>query len=128
MGVGKSKNTNNNKKIEIQKNNIAYAELAVNFPNIQTPDLKGDCRGMPTDWWFPEFGTKGSNALFERAREICMGCHAREECLEFAMKHPSIQGMWGGLSPRQRRRERSKQDYDKVQNLKNKVFNLEKSR
>ena len=125
--MAKPKSTDDNKKPKTRKKNNAYTELAVSFPNIQTPDLKGDCRGMPTDWWFPEFGVKGNNVMFERAREICMGCHARKECLEFAIQHPGIQGMWGGLSPRQRRNERRKQDYDKVQNLKNKVLNLQKS-
>lgn len=127
MGMTKSKNKDVKKQPRVRGKNNAYAELAVNFPNIQTPDLKGDCRGMPTDWWFPEFATKGSNELFERARKICMSCRVRKECLEFAIQHPSLQGMWGGLSPRQRRDERRKQEYAKAQNLKNKVLNLKKS-
>lgn len=126
--MAKSKSKEDDKQLKIRKRNNAYSELAVNFPNIQTPDLKGDCRGMPTEWWFPEFGNKGNHAFFERAREICMGCHARKECLEFAIQNPGIQGMWGGLSPRQRRNERRKRDHDGVLKLKNKVLNLQKSR
>lgn len=127
MGMAKPKSTNTDKQPKIRKRGNAYTELAASFPYVQVPDLKGDCRGMPTDWWFPEFATKGSNELFKRAREICMGCHARKECLEFAIQHPAIEGMWGGLSPRQRRNERRKQDYDRVQKLKNKVLKIEKS-
>lgn len=75
---------------------------------IPVPDFKGDCRGMPTDWWFPPIiATKEVKMNIARARVICDGCHAKEECMAFAVEHPSIQGIWGGTTVNVRKRMRS---------------------
>lgn len=90
----------------------AYSELASHFPNIPVPDFDGDCKGMPTEWWFPEHGFDGGGQrLFDKAREVCDGCHARQECLDFSLDFPNLHGMWGGLSPRQRQNERRRRRY-----------------
>lgn len=39
------------------------------------------------------------------ARTICSGCPVREACLEHALAVREPQGMWGGLTARERRRE-----------------------
>lgn len=85
----------------------AYAELELFFPKIPVPDFEGDCKGMPMDWWFPEQGHDASqNLTLTRAREICYNCPVQKQCLEFALNFPNLQGIWGGLSPRQRTDER----------------------
>ncbi|HXN60977.1 MAG TPA: WhiB family transcriptional regulator [Acidimicrobiales bacterium] len=38
-----------------------------------------------------------------RARRMCAGCPVRDECFEYAMSHPNLQGVWAGLTPRERR-------------------------
>lgn len=84
-----------------------YSELELFFPKVPVPQFKGDCKGHPTDWWFPEHGPYAeARETISRAREICMNCPVREECLDFALSFPNLQGIWGGLSPRQRQRER----------------------
>jgi WhiB family transcriptional regulator, redox-sensing transcriptional regulator len=67
--------------------------------------------GEPEDWrdqarcaetdpelWFPE---RGSNSL--RAKRICAQCEVRAECLDYAMEHDEIFGIWGGLGETERR-------------------------
>lgn len=52
-------------------------------------------------WWFPERGDPG--VFVERARAICWDCPVRKECLDWAVNNNEGGGMWGGVSPRNRR-------------------------
>jgi WhiB family transcriptional regulator, redox-sensing transcriptional regulator len=54
------------------------------------------------------FCGQGQARLANQAREICAVCIVRAECLAFALENPeaSEYGIWGGLSPSQRRRLR----------------------
>ena len=83
----------------------AVTELDLFFPKEPLPKFVGDCKGLPTDWWFPEHGDRG-NETFARARAICKNCPASEECLEFSLRSPNLHGMWAGLTPKQRQAER----------------------
>lgn len=61
------------------------------------------CVGKPSEWFFPEDGE-----WYEEARETCAGCPVRLRCLETAVAAGGAvsfggYGMWGGLSPRERR-------------------------
>lgn len=58
-----------------------------------------ECRGYPTDWWFPE-KTDGP-AGYTRARQVCATCPAAADCLEHALHEPETKGMWAGRTPQQ---------------------------
>ncbi|MGL4831179.1 MAG: WhiB family transcriptional regulator [Propionibacteriaceae bacterium] len=58
--------------------------------------LKAKCRGME-DALFPE------GADQKRARQICMGCPVRSECLAEALDNRIEWGVWGGMTERERR-------------------------
>lgn len=64
------------------------------------------CRGEDPDRFFPSLG-RDSRAEVAETLEICAGCPVRTDCLEFAVKSGSVDGIWGGLLPRVRRRYRS---------------------
>lgn len=50
------------------------------------------------------FGPDGADAgYYNRARRICALCPVREECLVHALTEPEHHGMWGGLTPTERR-------------------------
>lgn len=60
------------------------------------------CREHPEVAFFLE---RGEDA--RPAKAICRSCLVREECLAYAIDHSSaLQGIWGGVSDRERRRLR----------------------
>jgi hypothetical protein len=82
------------------------------------------CLGAPSDIFFPSFVDDDGNevyddgtiyesygdttSFYEEARSICNGCPIKESCLAIAMENRERFGMWGGLTPIERRRiERS---------------------
>lgn len=63
------------------------------------------CRGMMRDETQPKFfilRTDGPSVL-RRARKVCDDCPVKQECLDFAIRFNISEGIWGGLSGRQRR-------------------------
>lgn len=60
------------------------------------------CRGMDPDVFFPDRGE-----LAQGAKDVCAVCTVRIECLNAGLWER--QGVWGGLSERQRRNLRRQQ-------------------
>lgn len=50
------------------------------------------------------FPLRGENA--KAAKEICGRCAVRAECLEYALAHKGLQGVWGGVGEGDRKRLR----------------------
>ena len=61
----------------------------------------GACHGMDAATFFAS-----DSAGVAAAQQICMGCAIRAVCLEYAMTHRIVHGVWGGTSERQRARLR----------------------
>lgn len=40
----------------------------------------------------------------QQAKAICADCPVREQCLEHALRTPEQYGIWGGMTPQERRR------------------------
>jgi len=66
-------------------------------------DWKDDaaCTGMDYDTFFPAVGYNQHDL---HARTICNKCPVKQECLMFAVNNRIHYGIWGGLTPIQRRR------------------------
>lgn len=70
-------------------------------------DVTGDwatdalCAQTDPEAWFPEKG--GST---KRAKAVCGRCPVTAACLEYALTHDDLAGIWGGLSQRERRKLR----------------------
>jgi WhiB family transcriptional regulator, redox-sensing transcriptional regulator len=60
--------------------------------------VDGACVDEPVDLWFASQGHHVRDA-----QAICAGCGVRERCLEYAVGEMIVHGVWGGLTPRQRR-------------------------
>lgn len=56
------------------------------------------CREVPVDTFYP--GTDGET---EPAKSVCTRCGVREMCLEMALTGGERFGIWGGLTPAERR-------------------------
>lgn len=62
-------------------------------------DLSAACRNTHPRMFFTEDPTG-----MAYARMVCARCSVRSECLEYALANGEKFGIWGGLSPRERRR------------------------
>lgn len=61
------------------------------------------CRGVDPDLFFPERGETN-----REAKRICLTCPVRVRCLDYALAEGEWLGIWGGMTPRDRRRERTR--------------------
>lgn len=62
------------------------------------------CRDLSPAGFFPD--REASHAAYREAREACRRCPVREPCLDYALRHRIVHGLWGGRSERERRRLR----------------------
>lgn len=53
--------------------------------------------GVDPDLFFPEVPGLAGN----KAKAVCQACPVREECLDYALRHPVL-GIWGGTTEPQR--------------------------
>lgn len=63
------------------------------------------CVGHDTDLWYPTGGGRGNPADWDTPRLLCRACPVRHACLEWATSNPDPtlgEGLWGGLTPRER--------------------------
>jgi WhiB family redox-sensing transcriptional regulator len=59
------------------------------------------CRGTDPQVFHP---AEEDDAGADAAKAICQMCPVREACLEFAIAAREKEGVWGGLTARERRR------------------------
>jgi len=60
---------------------------------------RAKCRGLDTTLFYPS-----PEEDAEEAKAVCEACVVREACLEHALFHREAEGVWGGLTERERRR------------------------
>lgn len=56
------------------------------------------CKGAPPEMFF---GHSGEHVIL--AQRVCAKCPVRQECLQYALDNNEANGVWGGMSERQRR-------------------------
>lgn len=61
------------------------------------------CQNAP-DMFFPETNEDNAVKMYTLARILCKSCPIVTHCLEYALDTEQTEGMWGGLSPVERRR------------------------
>jgi WhiB family transcriptional regulator, redox-sensing transcriptional regulator len=66
----------------------------------------GACLSADPDLFFPISSTGTAERQIARAKMICAGCRVRRECLDFALGHDQVYGIWGGTTREDRQRER----------------------
>ena len=83
-----------------EANNVEIVELMSGMED-RGWQSRANCMGVDPDLFFPERG-----ASTREAKDVCRGCVAREDCLEYALENGEKFGIWGGMSERERRRLR----------------------
>ena len=69
--------------------------------------LKDDplCSQVDPELFFPEEKEYSKTAYYvniKAAKEICSKCPLVTECLEYALRNGPLEGVWGGLTERER--------------------------
>ncbi|MCU1458077.1 MAG: putative WhiB family transcriptional regulator [Actinomycetia bacterium] len=59
------------------------------------------CRGVDPAVFYP---VSEDESAADEARKICNACPVREVCLDHALARREKEGVWGGLTERERRR------------------------
>lgn len=82
-------------------------------PEGHTVEIKAPCVGVTSTFYGPHVDLrderKASREFREaRCRAACQTCFMRLECLSFALLGKEIYGVWGGMSPGDRREFRKK--------------------
>ncbi len=65
---------------------------------IESWQADAACRAIPVELFFPPVEHE-----VDQAKEVCDACLVREPCLEFALAAGERFGVWGGLTPQERR-------------------------
>ncbi|MCV7298148.1 WhiB family transcriptional regulator [Mycobacterium barrassiae] len=67
--------------------------------------LRARCRGLPTAIFFASDGERGERRVAheERAKRVCRSCPVQRECLRYAVASMESWGIWGAMTPRERR-------------------------
>ncbi|MGH3500941.1 MAG: WhiB family transcriptional regulator [Nocardioidaceae bacterium] len=60
------------------------------------------CAQTDPEVFFPD---KGQSA--KQAKRVCARCPVQQPCLAYALDRPELQGVWGGLTERERRQLRT---------------------
>lgn len=86
----------------------AQLPLAELFSGDAENDWRHDaaCRSLdPTVFFSPDaFENKQEKEEREvAAKAVCTGCRVRDECLDYAIKAGERYGIWGGMTPHERR-------------------------
>lgn len=74
--------------------------------NVIIPRLPlGECvdSGVDPDWWFADAGNAAGRLELAVAVKVCGECPSKQACLEFALDAHIPHGVWGGLTPDQRK-------------------------
>lgn len=63
------------------------------------------CVGVDTEKFFLPYAVRGSDKqrLNAEAKAVCAGCPVVEQCLTHALSVPEEYGVWGGLTPEERK-------------------------
>ena len=66
---------------------------------------QGKCKDHPhADYWFADTKNAADEAAYARA--VCAVCPVASRCFSYAMSHPEVEGIWGGVTAPERRRAR----------------------
>lgn len=65
---------------------------------------KQNCKDADPELFFPD--DNGVYMDLERAKGICRSCPLTVDCLSYALKHPELEGVWGGTTVKDRKQLR----------------------
>lgn len=99
------------RQVERDINDLWLVEPAPPQPPMTWPRWNGEeaCSkpGVDPEWFFPiqnaNISAQRDAELHSQAVRVCAACPQTGRCLQFAVANNILDGVWGGLTPRQRR-------------------------
>ncbi len=67
------------------------------------------CQQVDPELWFPDKGDKSARS--KPAKLLCSQCEVKAPCLQYALDHDERYGIWGGKSERDRRKMKSRTNF-----------------
>lgn len=61
------------------------------------------CKGMHAHLWYPPLESPTPGNYYTVGKAVCFRCPVWRECLAEATKNEEVWGMWGGLTPQERK-------------------------
>ncbi|GAA3078131.1 WhiB family transcriptional regulator [Streptosporangium carneum] len=85
-----------------------YGAWGLDSPRGKTWQDRAACVGADPEIFYPKVSTArkqegAERRAYDKAKKVCARCTVRQECGEYALARDDRYGMWGGLTPRQRR-------------------------
>lgn len=77
--------------------------LFASLADVIFPDWIDDALCVEPEYADLNFFAESVGAI-NKAKAVCERCLVREECLEWAIETGSVDGVWGGMSGKERRR------------------------
>ncbi|MFD0887055.1 WhiB family transcriptional regulator, partial [Streptosporangium algeriense] len=86
-----------------------YGAWGIDTPRGETWRDRADCQSVDPELFFPRVadtrgGERAETRAYAAARKVCARCPVQQECRAYALDRDERHGMWGGLTPGQRRR------------------------
>lgn len=76
------------------------------MPRLLNPfDGRQLCATVDKDWFFPDEIEDEASVMTLKtmnAKAVCKACPLTIACLEYALKTPSLEGIWGGTTKQER--------------------------
>jgi len=83
-----------------------YLSLSELLPTIKDNvwQHSANCTDIDSTIFIPtEMQGRTVSKLYAKAKSYCFECEVRPECLTFAIYNNMTEGVWGGLTPKQRK-------------------------
>ena len=85
---------------------------SMNLPWKQKAQCWGKTTSPSTDYWYPDDDDPNRIHNIKIAKSYCKLCPVMSECLDYALSNDEEYGIWGGMTPRERRKHKRKKDHD----------------
>jgi len=73
---------------------------------IDEAPVRIPCRESDPDAWFPSEENPKGGWRYQAPKKLCQKCPVQNLCLEFALINDEIDGLWGGMTPKERKQLR----------------------
>jgi WhiB family redox-sensing transcriptional regulator len=85
---------------------IGFSSILLIDMDLRNTDwqINAECKKADPELFFPS-GEKGKLTIeqIQQAKEFCVRCLVREQCLEYALGNGENDGVWGGKTKRERK-------------------------